>query len=544
MYSMSTAPWWKSDVIYEIPVASFADSDGDGVGDLRGVLGKLDYLRGGGTASLGIGAIWLTPINPSPMRDFGYDVADCCGINPRFGSMADFDELIAECHARGIKLMTDLVLNHTSDEHPWFVESRASRDNPKRDWYVWRDGRAAGKPPNRWVSVAEGSAWQRDDATGQYYYHAFLPFQPDLNWRNPEVKQAMLGVARFWLEKGVDGFRLDLVNFLYEDELLRDNPPRLGKRPYFWQHHHFDRSQPESVEAVRELRRVVDAFPDRALMGEVFTDVSDDVTSYLGDGSDALHLSFYLDFARRRWSAEHFRESVDWLDANTPEAAWPCYYLNNHDLVRSPSRLGGGRHADARAKVAAAMLLTLRGTPIIYCGEEIGMPMSPIPRRVMKDPLGVTYWPLSQGRDGCRTPMQWSSGRNAGFTSGEPWLPVDRGYATRNVEVQDGQSDSLLTWYRDLIRLRAERPALHLGTYRAIEDAPRGVYAYVRQSGAEQLAVFLNFTARTIDLQGCGAAAGAQCMTLLSSHARERGMPAGSPLQLRPHEALVMQLPT
>ena len=516
---MAELPWWKTGVIYELPVASFADSDGDGIGDLRGIIGKLDYLNDGTSASLGVDTIWLTPINTSPLRDFGYDVADYCAIDPRFGTMADFEELLELCHARGIRVMTDLVLNHTSDEHPWFQESRSSRDNPKRDWYIWRDGKAPGKPPNNWVSVAEGRAWQLDKTTGQYYYHAFLPFQPDLNWRNPEVKAEMLGVLRFWLDKGVDGFRLDLINFLYEDELLRDNPPRLGPRPYFWQHHEFDRSRPESIEETRELRRVTDEYADRALMGEVCTDVRDDAVAYLGEDDDALHLSFYLDFARRRWTAEHFRESVDWLEAHLPAGAWPCYYLNNHDLSRTFTRLGGGRAAEARAKVAAAMLLTLKGTPIIYGGEEIGMPTSRVPRRAMKDPVGTLYWPLSQGRDGSRTPMHWNAGRHAGFTSGEPWLPVDRFYTTRNVESQAVSPDSLLGWYRRLIRLREGSAALQAGSYRAIEGVPRGVYAYLRESDAEKFAVLLNFTARAITLRGRAAElAGAGRRTLMSTH--------------------------
>jgi alpha-glucosidase len=541
---MTSHPWWKIGVIYQIPVASFADSDADGIGDLRGLLGKLDYLNDGTAASLGVDVIWLTPINPSPLRDFGYDVSDHNSINPCFGTMGEFEELLEACHARGMRLMTDLVLNHTSDEHPWFVESRASRDNPRRDWYIWRDGKSLWRPPNRWVSVAEGRPWHYDRVTRQYYYHAFLPFQPDLNWRNPEVRQEMLDVLRFWLDKGVDGFRLDLINFLYEDELLRENPRKLGWRPYFWQHHIYDRSRPESLEAARDLRRLSDSYPDRALMGEVATDERDDAVAYLGDGSDALHLSFYLDFARIRWSAERFRESVGWLEDNIPADGWPCYYLNNHDLSRTFTRLGGGRHAEARAKVAAAMLLTLRGTPIIYAGEEIGMPMSRVPWRVMKDPIGTNYWPLSQGRDGARTPMQWSAKRNAGFTSGKPWLPVDSSHAERNVEDQDTDADSLLNWYRRLIRLRGSRPALHIGSYRVIEDTPKGVYAYVRESGDEKVAVFLNFTTRDLALhEPTLEFVDAACKTLLSTHGDAASKPT-NPLRirLRPHEVLILEI--
>ncbi len=533
--------WWRGGVIYQIAVASFADSDGDGIGDLRGIIEKLDYLNDGTPSSLGVDAIWLTPINSSPMNDFGYDVSDHRSINPKFGSISDFDELLDACHKRSIHVIMDLVLNHTSAEHPWFVESRSSRDNPRRDWYVWRDGRAPGKPPNRWRSVVEGSAWEYDDATGQYYYHAFLPCQPDLNWRNTEVRDEMLGAARFWLEKGVDGFRLDLINFLYEDESLRDNPRRFGLRPYDWQVHRYDRSRPESLEAAKELRQLADRYADRAMMGEVYTDAREEAVAYVGDGSDALHLAFYLDFALCHWSAEEFRESVGWLEAQLPAQAWPCYYLNNHDLPRTYSRLGRGGDAEARAKVAAAMLLTLRGTPIVYYGEEIGMPASKVPRQLMDDPLGKRFWPMPLGRDGSRTPMHWSSGSGAGFTSGDPWLPCDPSSVIRNVERQAGESGSLLNWYRCLIQLRAQQPALRTGSYRAAEDAPTGVYAYLRESADDSVAVLLNFTSRSVRFQSpLELLEGRAWKTLISTDGAEGGPRELSDLQLRPNEAVVL----
>ncbi|MEW6554895.1 MAG: alpha-amylase family glycosyl hydrolase [Actinomycetota bacterium] len=510
---ISELPWWKGGVIYQVSVASFADSDGDGTGDLPGIIERLDYI-----SALGVDAIWLTPVNASPRRDFGYDISDYYSINPVFGSMDDLDSLLGECHRRGIRVIMDMVLNHTSDQHPWFTASRSSRDDPRRDWYVWRDGRAPGRPPNRWRAVVEGSAWEYDDATRQFFYHAFLPFQPDLNWRNPEVKEAMLDVLRFWLDRGVDGFRLDLINFLYEDELLRDNPRKFGLRPYDWQRHLYDRSRPESLETAREMRRVTDAYPERMMMGEVFTDDPADAVAYLGDGGDALHLSFYLDFAQRRWKAEAFRGSVGWLEEHIPAEGWPCYYLNNHDLPRTYSRLGKGGDAEARAKVAAAMLLTLRGTPIVYYGEEIGMPASKVPRRAMDDPLGKKFWPLPVGRDGSRTPMQWSGERNAGFTSSEPWLPVDPSYAEKNVERQDSDPGSLLNWYRSLIRLRRERPALQAGSYRAITGAPKGVYAYLRESEDDKVAVFLNFNHRGVMVDTSVVEGLVPCRALLSTH--------------------------
>ena len=535
-------PWWKKGVIYQIAVPSFADSDGDGMGDLRGIIDRLDYLNDGTSSSLGVDAVWLTPVNASPMRDFGYDVSDYREINPRFGSMRDFEELLDACHRRDMKVIMDMVLNHTSSEHPWFVESRSSRDNPRRDWYVWRDGRAQGKPPNRWLAVVEGSAWEYDATTRQYYYHAFLPFQPDLNWRNPQVREEMLGVAGFWLDKGVDGFRLDLINFLYEDELLRDNPRRFGLRPYDWQRHLYDRSRPESLEAARELRRLTDRYPDRAMMGEVYTDDPRDAVAYLGGGDDALHLSFYLDFAERKWKAEAFRDSVGWLEAHLPPWGWPCYYLNNHDLPRSYTRLGRGGDAEARAKVAAAMLLTLRGTPIIYYGEEIGMPASRVPRKRMDDPIGRKFWPLPVGRDGSRTPMQWNGEKNAGFTSGEPRLPVDLSCGDRNVERQDGDPGSLLNWYRSLIRLRGEKPALRAGSYRALAGTPKGVFAYLREAGEERIAVFLNFTAREVTLPGLEVVPERGVWRRLISPLGGDG--DGVDLQrvrLRPDEALVLE---
>lgn len=533
--------WWKGGVIYQVSVASFRDSDGDGMGDLRGIVDRLDYLNDGTPRSLGVDAIWLTPVHASPMADFGYDVSDYFSINPRFGDLTDFDELLDACHARGVKVIMDMVLNHTSVEHPWFVESRSSRDNPRRDWYIWRDGRSPGRPPNRWLAVVEGSAWEWDEATRQFYYHAFLPEQPDLNWRNPEVREALFGVLRFWLERGVDGFRLDLVNYLYEDGLLRDNPRKLGLRPYDWQRHLYDRSQPESLEAARELRRLTDTYPGRMMMGEVYTDDPMEAVAYLGDGTDSLHLSFYLDFALRKWRAEEFRASVDWLEERIPAAGWPCYYLNNHDLPRTYTRLGRGGDAEARAKVAAAMLLTLRGTPIVYYGEEIGMPQSRVPRKKMMDPIGKKFWPLPVGRDGARTPMQWSAGRHAGFSEAEPWLPVDPSYAERNVERQDADPSSLLNWYRRLIHLRREKPALRAGSYRPIEGVPRGVFAYLRELEEERVAVLLNFTPRAVSLSVReGGLEGRLWTTVLSSDGEEGALHRGQAIELRPYQALIL----
>ena len=535
-------PWWKRGVVYEIAVKSFADSNHDGVGDLRGIIEHLDYLNDGTADSLGVDAIWLTPIFKSPLADFGYDVSDYLTIEPRYGDMKDFDELLEQCHRRGIRVVLDMALNHTSDEHPWFLESRSSRDDPKRDWYIWRNGRSSGKPPNRWRAVVEGSAWEWDDHTRQYFYHAFLPFQPDLNWRNPDVREALFDVCRFWLDKGVDGFRLDLINFLYEDQLLRDNPRKFGLRPYDWQKHVYERSRPESIEAVRELRRLTDTYAERMMVGEVYTDTPEDVVTLMGDGTDSLHLSFYLDFAECKWKAESFRAAVEWLEKKAPAAAWPCYYLSNHDLARHYARLGKSGNAAARAKVAAAMMFTLRGTPFIYYGEELGMPAGKVPRKNMDDPIGRKFWPIPVGRDPSRTPMPWNADNHAGFSEVEPWLPVDDSYSQKNVEMQAKDPDSLLSWYRRLIWMRGRKPALLAGNYRAVPGVPKGVFAYLRESGEEKVAVLLNFTSRTIRMSGLPEALGGGAWkTLMSTHGNEREGSGTQEVRLEVDEALLLE---
>ncbi len=535
----STSPWWKSSVIYQVSVGSFRDSNSDGFGDLRGLLESLDYINDGTPRSLGADAIWLNPVMKTPFVDFGYDVSDYYSIDPRFGTMADFDELLAECHRRGMKLIMDMVLNHTSQDHPWFAESRSSRDNPKRDWYIWRDGRAPGKPPNKWKAVVEGSAWVLDEPSMQWYYHAFLPEQPDINWRNTEARQAMLDAFKFWLDKGVDGYRLDLINYLYEDEQLRDNPHKLGVRMYEWQKHVYDRSLPESVAATKLLRRITDSYSERMMMGEVYTDTPEEAAKYAGDGENALHLSFYLDFAMTSWSAEKFRASVDHLEHLLPEKAWPCYYFSNHDLVRHITRFARGGDAVARAKVAAAMILTLRGTPILYYGEEIGMPNSRIKRSDMVDPVGLKWWPIPVGRDGSRTPMQWSASGNAGFSSARPWLPVDPSYVTVNVERQEHEPRSLLSWYRSLIHARRETPALLAGNYRPLDGMPGGVFAYTRELEESCAAVFLNFVSRPQSVKVPSRPGGGSWKVLLSTHGPGGDELEPGKLRLQPDQALI-----
>ncbi len=493
--------WWRDGVIYQIYPLSFADSNGDGLGDLPGIIARLDHLSGG-PDSLGVDAIWLSPIYPSPLDDFGYDISDYENIDPRFGTLADFDRLVVEAHQRGMRIVVDLVMNHTSRLHPWFLESRSSHDNPRRDWYLWRDPAPGGGAPNNWQSIFGGPAWERDEATGQYYYHMFLKEQPDLNWRNPAVYERMFQMIRFWLDRGVDGFRLDVVNAYYKDADFRDNPRKfgligyergIGGRGYDWQTHPYDFHQPEMEDFLRDLRRLLNAYPERMSVGELLYSDPAATARYCGDGTDKLHLAFNFDFTNQPWRPRAFQDEIAKWEAALHPQAWPCYVLGNHDKPRFPSRFGGGPHSDARAKVVAAMLLTLRGTPFLYYGEEIGMQDTPIPRGEIQDPPGKKYWPLNPGRDPERTPMQWSDGPNAGFTTGRPWLRLNKDCRTRNVAAQHADPNSVLNFYRRLLRLRRESISLRRGSYQPLIERPVQGLAYLRQSPEQTLLVALNF---------------------------------------------------
>ncbi len=509
--------WWKRAVFYEIYVRSFKDSNRDGVGDLPGIIEKLEYLH-----SLGVDALWLTPINPSTDYDFGYDVTDYTGVNPLFGNISDFQLLLKEAHALNIKLILDFVLNHTSVEHPWFLESRSSRTNPKRDWYIWRDGRSPGKPPNRWMSRVIGKAWEFDQNTGQYYYHAFFKQQPDLNWRNPEVKKAMFEAAKYWLDLGVDGFRLDLVNHLVEDELLRENPfnnPLNSSRsiqemlPYEWQKHLYDRDLPETHEILKELRSLTDSFSSRVLVGEAATFDTSAAASYYGSGDDELHLVFNFNFFTCPFQPRSFlHTALEWHDA-LPSGAWPCLALSNHDQPRHIGRFAGsflvyGESQDAvpKGKIAASFLLTLRGSPFLYYGEEIGMRNSFLWPWEVKDPAGKIFWPAFQGRDMSRTPMQWSPSSNAGFSTAKPWLRPDPSYSECNVLYQEQDPYSLLSFYRKLIRLRKEREALALGALEFIPVTSSDYLAYMRKFNNESILIVLNFRNTMVSLSSLGEA--------------------------------------
>jgi alpha-glucosidase len=468
---LSPTPWWRSAAIYQIYPRSFLDSNGDGVGDLQGARSRLEHLRW-----LGVDAVWLSPFYRSPMRDFGYDVSDYCDVDPLFGTLDDFDSFVAEAHAKGIRVLVDLVPNHTSDQHPWFVESRASRDNPKRDWYVWRDG-TPDRPPNNWTaSLTNGPAWTWDEKTEQWYLHLFLPEQPDLNWANPEVEAAMHDVMRFWLDRGVDGFRIDVTHALGKDPRLPDDPPQLVGVPHSSVH-----DDPRTHAILRRLRRLVDGYPgERMLVGEVYLLDTSLVAAYYGQG-DELHLSFNFPPLFAPWDASAWRDEIARAEAEFgPRGAWPTWVLSNHDNVRHRTRYG----SEARARAAAVLLLTLRGTPFLYAGEELGLEDALVPPERVVD-LG--------GRDGCRAPLPWDATPAHGWATTDPWLPWPPHPETSNAEVERLDASSMLHLYRRLLRARRASPALTGGDIELLA-APEGVLAYERRQAGDRRLVVVNFS--------------------------------------------------
>ncbi|MBI3242217.1 MAG: alpha-glucosidase [Chloroflexi bacterium] len=531
--------WWRDGVIYQIYPRSFMDSNGDGIGDLPGLISRLDYI-----ADLGVDALWLSPINVSPMHDFGYDIADYEDIDPIFGARADYDTLIAEAHRRGLKVMMDLVINHTSSEHPWFKESRSSRDNPKADWYIWRDKAPGGngpRPPNNWASMFGGSGWEWDETRGQFYFHIFLKEQPDFNWRNPEARAAMMNMIRFWLERGVDGFRLDVVNAYFKDAQFRDNPERFSLDPrivlpWFRQKHIYDYDQPELHDIYSEFRRLLDSYPTRGSVGEIFENQDPQaIAGYLG--RDQLHMAFNFEFTHQPWLPRAFQQSImKWDAALGPDGdKWPCYVLSNHDNPRHVTRHGGGPFALARAKVAATLLLTLRGTPFLYYGEELGMPSPRLARKDLVDPPSKKYWPFFD-RDSARTPMQWDDSPNAGFTSGKPWLPVGPSYKTLNVAAQKTDPHSVLNFYRALLRLRRQSPALRRGRYRLLAERPVNAMTYLRETEEQTMLVALNFFGH----HTTAPVPAGKWRRVLSTHIG--GDPGVSEITLAPFEASLFEL--
>ena len=478
--------WWQEGVIYQIYPRSFQDSDGDGVGDLQGIIQRLDHLQ-----SLGITAIWISPIFSSPMADFGYDISDYCDIHPLFGTMDDFDELLKAVHDRGMKLILDLVPNHTSSEHPWFKESRASRDNPKRDWYIWKDGKEDGSEPNNWLSVFGGSAWEWDESTQQYYYHAFLKEQPDLNWRNPEVQKAMMDVMRFWLDKGVDGFRVDVMWHMIKDDQFRDNPIN----PDYQQHQStfeklipaFSTDQPEVHDIVHMMRKVLDSYDERMMIGEIYLPIHKLMT-YYGTDENGAHLPFNFLLLSINWDAREISSNVNQYEGALPNGGWPNWVLGNHDQPRITGRVG-----QDQAKVAAMLLLTLRGTPTIYYGDEIGMRDVPIPEDEIQDPQGLNMPGLNLSRDPQRTPMQWDNSENAGFSEAKPWLRLPEDYRRINVKAQQDDPYSTLALHKKLIKLRQKEPALHVGDYRPVVSKG-SVLAYLRYTSEQRFLILLNLS--------------------------------------------------
>ena len=481
--------WWQTGIIYQVYPRSFQDSNGDGIGDLKGIIERLDYLDW-----LGINAIWISPIYPSPMADFGYDISDYTGIHPLFGTMKDFEELLHKAHEKNIKIILDLVPNHSSHEHPWFIESRSSKTNPKRDWYIWKDPKPDGSVPNNWLSVFGGSAWEWDETTGQYYYHAFLKEQPDLNWRNPDVQQAILDAMRFWLDKGIDGFRVDVMWHMIKDEQLRDNPANPDYQSHMGTYEQllpvYSTDQPEVHDIVHKMRRLLDSYEDRMMIGEIYLPIHKLVT-YYGIDNRGAHLPFNFMLLSLPWNAQRIASAIAEYEGALPHNAWPNWVLGNHDQPRISSRIG-----IQQARVAAMLLLTLRGTPTIYYGEEIGMTDVPIPFDEVQDPQGLNMPGKNLSRDPSRTPMQWNSSEFAGFSTSRPWLRMNWNYKRLNVNAQKNDPYSTLNYYRQLISLRQKELSLTLGDYRPVY-ADQQALAYMRQAQDEKpFLVVLNLSHR------------------------------------------------
>lgn len=527
--------WWQEAVFYHIYLRSFVDSNGDGIGDIPGLISRLDHLKGR-PESLGIDAIWLSPFYPSPDKDFGYDVADYCDIDPRYGTLADFDRLVDEAHKRGIRIMIDLVFNHSSDQHPWFRESRSSRNNPKRDWYIWRDARQNKRRPNNWQSIFGGNAWEWDENTQQYYYHMFLKEQPDLNWRNEELRRELLQVVRFWLDRGVSGFRLDVFNLWFKHPDLPDNPQKIGIRGYDRQNHLYDIDQPEMHEALSELRENLNLYPDTVSIGEFLGRKPDLAATYCGE--EQLHMVFNFNFTWCPWDPAKFQNIIlEWEKALT-DSGWPSYVLSNHDGPRRHISRYGKRHPNEIAKVAATMLLTLRGTPFLYYGEEIGMLDVPLQRSQLVDPISRRYFPF-HSRDQGRTPMQWDSTRKAGFSSGEPWLPIHPNHLTRNVREQLMNPLSVFSFYKDLLQVRKETSVLRRGSFIPMQSKPEGGLAYLRSEGDSHALIGLNFKGKPTRIVFDRDLPHRSWKLAISSHPNSDLQIQGNEMILKPFEAAI-----
>jgi alpha-glucosidase len=543
----SADPWWKHAVIYEIYPRSFQDSNGDGIGDINGITSRLDYLK-----DLGVDAIWISPMYPSPQVDFGYDIADYQAIDPQYGTMADFDHMVSEAKKRNIRVIMDYVPNHTSDQNKWFLESRSSRTNPKRDWYIWRDGKGPGKPPNNWQSWFGHSAWTLDAKTGQWYYHYFYVQQPDLNWRNPEVRKAMYDVLRFWLDRGAAGFRMDAVSRLFEDPNLHDDPILPGKNAFGDPNikHKYTDDLPEVHDVLREIRSLVDSYPGYpVLISEADEPTIQDLVKMYGPNNDEVQLPMDFQIADlNKLSAPDFRRLLDEIEFNPLEGR-PYYFFSNHDQARTWDRYGDGVHNDQIAKLMAALLLTTRATTQMYYGEELGM-RTTTPTRIedVKDPVGRTGWPKDKGRDGERTPMQWDNSSNAGFSpAAKTWLPIPPSAAQYNVTAEERDPDSIFNFYKRLIALRRELPALRDGDYVAVNRDDANVLAYLRKDagGADSVLVALNMSAesRTVSfkLKGFGVA-GSTARVLISAPQLSNSDLSLNVVKLAPFSVLIAEV--
>ncbi|APH70494.1 alpha-amylase family glycosyl hydrolase [Aquibium oceanicum] len=523
--------WWKRGIVYQIYPRSFQDTNGDGIGDLEGIRRRLDYL-----AWLGVEAIWISPFYPSPMADFGYDVCDYRGVDPMFGTMEDFERLVEDAHARDLKVILDFVPNHTSEEHPWFRQSRQSRDNDRRDWYIWRDPAPNGGPPNNWISNFGGSAWQWDEATGQYYYHAFLKEQPDLNWRNREVREAMYDAMRFWLDRGVDGFRVDVIWHLIKDAEFRGNPPNPSFQPSqaeinrFLQVHSAD--QPEVHEVIAEMRSVLQEYPERVLIGEIYLPL-ERLVAYYGEDLKGAHLPFNFQLLQASWRAEEIARLIVEYEDKLPDGGWPNWVLGNHDQKRIAARVGL-----EQARLAGMLLLTLRGTPTMYYGDEIGLGEVQIPPEAVQDPWEKNEPGLGVGRDPARTPMQWEDGANAGFTAGKPWLPLAADNGDCNVACLRDDKNSILSLYHQLIHFRQRHPALSVGSFE-LSGAEGNVLAFERRHGDERFRIVLNFSKEN---RSCAIPRGSKARIVLSTALDRTGEELDGSVELRPNEGILATL--
>jgi len=503
---MTTTPWWRGAVVYQVYPRSMMDANNDGIGDIPGIISKLDYI-----ASLGVDAIWVSPFFKSPMKDFGYDISDYRDIDPIFGTLADFDELIAKAHARGIKIIIDQVLSHTSDQHTWFLESRESCSNPKSDWYVWADPLPDGNPPNNWLAIFGGSAWEWEPRRCQYYLHNFLKSQPDLNYHCPQVREQILQEVEFWLKRGVDGLRLDAINFCFHDRELRSNPvkpedERKGRgfsldNPYAFQKHIYDNTRPENLAFLESLRALMDRYPGTVTLGEISADDSLKTMAEYTTGNSRLHMAYSFELLVDKLSGSYIRETVETLEKNLSEG-WPCWAIGNHDVRRFMSRWGGAEQSPQLAKTLNALLLSLRGSVCSYQGEELGLTEVEIAQHELQDPYGITFWPRFKGRDGCRTPMPWNHAEtHAGFSQAPTWLPIPTVHKERAVSLQDGDKSSILNAYRTFMQWRKQQPCLRLGDIEFVAAA-EDYLVFIRSLGGEALLCAFNFSpnAQTISL--------------------------------------------